>query len=87
MNAALQTHRGCYNAAMTYVEVTYQLQSPLQDAQLSALSQMANVFGLRRFQIDRERNQIRLEYDGSRLKEFQLVQILRQANIAVAQRA
>jgi hypothetical protein len=78
---------GCYNAAMTYVEVTYDLQSPLQDAQLSALSQMANVFGLRRFQVDRERNQIHLEYDGSRLKEFQLVQILRQANIAIAQRA
>ena len=69
---------------MTLVEVTYQLQAPLQEEQLRALSQSANLYGLRRFRVDRERNQISLEYDGSRLKESQVAQALRQANIAVA---
>ena len=73
----------CYNAGMTLVEVTYQLQSPLREEQLNALSQFANLYGLRRFRVDRERNQISLEYDGSRLKEFEVTQALRQVNIAV----
>jgi hypothetical protein len=73
----------CYNARMTLVEVTYQLQAPLQEEQLRALSQSANLYGLRRFRVDREHNQISLEYDGSRLKESQVAQALRQANIAV----
>jgi hypothetical protein len=68
---------------MTLVEVTYQLQAPLQEEQLRALSQSANLYGLRRFRVDRERNQISLEYDGSRLKESEVAQALRRANIAV----
>jgi hypothetical protein len=36
--------------------------------------------------VDAERNQISLEYDGSRLKESEVVQALRRANIAVAVR-
>ena len=71
---------------MTLVEVTYQLQAPLREEQLRALAQYANLYGLRRFRVDSERNQISLEYDGSRLKESQVVQALRQADIAVATR-
>jgi hypothetical protein len=72
---------------MTLVEVTYQLQAPLKDEQLRALGQFANLYGLRRFWVDRERNQIRLEYDGSRLKESEVAQALRRAEIAVEVRA
>ena len=71
---------------MTLIEVTYQLQAPLQEEQLRALGEFANLYGLRRFRVDRERNQISLEYDGSRLKESELAQALRQANIAVSVR-
>jgi len=77
---------GCYNAGMTLVEVTYQLQAPLHEEQLIALGQFANLYGLRRFRVDRERNQISVEYDGSRLKESEVAQALRRANIAVAVR-
>ena len=69
---------------MTLVEVTYQLQAPLREEQLRALAQFANLYGLRRFWVDRERHQIRVEYDGSRLKESEVAQALRQAEIAVA---
>lgn len=72
----------CYNATMTLVEVTYQLQSPLREEQLNALGQFANLYGLRRFRVNPERNQISLEYDGSRLREYEVAQALRQLNIA-----
>jgi hypothetical protein len=74
----------CYNASMTLVEVTYQLQAPLHEDQLRALGEFANLYGLRRFQVDRERNQISMEYDGSRLTEREVAQALRRANIAVS---
>ena len=69
--------------AMTLVEVTYQLQSPLRAEQLRALGEFANLYGVRRFHVDQERNQIRLEYDASRLKETELAHALRRAKIAV----
>jgi hypothetical protein len=71
---------------MTLVEVTYQLQVPLRDEQLRTLAQFANLYGLRRFWVDPERNQISLEYDGSRLKESEVAQALRRAEIAVGVR-
>lgn len=77
---------GCYNAPMTLVEVTYQLQAPLRPEQLRTLSQFANLYGLRRFRVDEERNQISLEYDASRLKETEVMQALRRAEIAVGAR-
>jgi hypothetical protein len=71
---------------MTLVEVTYELQAPLREEQMRALGQLANLYGLRRFRVDSERNQIHLEYDGSRLKESEVAQALRRAHIAVAVR-
>jgi hypothetical protein len=76
----------CYNLVMTLVEVTYQLQEPLREGQLRALGEFANLYGLRRFRVNPEGNQISLEYDGSRLKESEVAQALRRANIAVAVR-
>ena len=84
----LATRTNCrrYNARMTLVEVTYQLQLPLRAEQLNALGRLANLYGLRRFRVDQERNQISLEYDGSRLKEIQLADALRGIKIPVGLR-
>jgi hypothetical protein len=71
---------------MTLVEVTYELQAPLRAEQLRALGQFASLYGLRRFRVDEERNQISFEYDASRLKETEVAQALRRARIAVALR-
>lgn len=81
-----QISAGCYNARMTLVEVTYQLQEALRPEQLRTLSQFANLYGLRRFRVDQERNQISLEYDASRLQETEVAQALRRAKIAVGSR-
>lgn len=77
---------GWYNTAMTLVEVTYELQAPLRSEQLRALGQFAGLYGLRRFRVDEERNQISFEYDASRLTENEVAQALRKARIAVGLR-
>src|SRR5216683_2347485 len=38
--------------AMTLVEITYELQSPLSDEQLRSLGSFANTYGLRRFIVE-----------------------------------
>jgi len=77
---------GCYNGAMTLVEITYELQSPLTDEQLSHLGQFANTYGLRSFRVDEATNRLSFEYDASRLRETQVAHVLGQARIAVARK-
>ena len=76
----------CYNAFMTLMEITYELQSPLQPEQLRALGSFANTYGLRRFRVDEQANRLSFEYDASRLKETEVEHVLRQAKIPVLRR-
>lgn len=76
----------CYNATMTFLEITYELQSRLQPDQLRALASFANTYGLRRFRLNDQLNRLSLEYDASRLKETQVEHVLRQARIPVLKR-
>jgi hypothetical protein len=78
--------RRWYNAAMTLVEITYELQSPLTDDQLRHLGQFANTYGLRSFHVDPTTNQLSFEYDASRLRETQVAHVLGQASIAVTRK-
>ena len=68
---------------MTLVEITFELQSPLELEQLRALGEFANTYGLRRFRVGGENRLITFEYDASRLKETEVVHVLRQARIPV----
>ncbi len=78
--------RACYNAPMTLVEITFELQSSLKLDQLRVLGEFANTYGLRRFSVDQENRRITFEYDASRLKETEVAQVLRQARIPVLRR-
>ena len=78
--------QGCYNAGMTLVDVTYELQWPLTEDQLRHLGQFANTYGLRSFRIDESKKQLSFEYDASRLRETQVAHVLGQAKIAIARR-
>ena len=49
---------GCYNACMTLVDITYELQSPLTEDQLRHLGQFANTYGLRSFRMDNSKKQL-----------------------------
>ena len=68
------------------MEITYELQSPLQPDQLRALATFANTYGLRRFRVHKETNRLTFEYDASRLKETEVEHVLRQARIPVLRR-
>jgi hypothetical protein len=84
---AFSGHPACYNSpVMTLVEVTYELQSPLEPEQLRHLALFANTYGLRRFSVDDSNNRLRLEYDASRLKDTEVAHILRQARIPILRR-
>ena len=71
---------------MTLLEVTYELQSPLSLEQLSRLGEFANTYGLRRFRVDEQKNQLTFEYDASRLRETQVAHALGQAGIGVTRK-
>src|SRR5277367_612621 len=68
---------------MTLIEITYQLQEPLTPKQLGTLGEFANTYGLRRFRVDEAKNHLSFEYDASRLKETEVIHVLRQAKITV----
>jgi hypothetical protein len=72
--------------AMTLVEITYELQSPLNQDQLRHLGTFANTYGLRRFHVDEAKNQLSFEYDASRLRETEVAHVLRHAQIAVTRK-
>ncbi|HKO04230.1 MAG TPA: hypothetical protein VJW51_05760 [Candidatus Acidoferrales bacterium] len=71
---------------MTLLEVTYELEAPLEMEQFRRLGEFANTYGLRRFHVDEEKNLLRFEYDASRLRESQVEHVLRAGRIAVKQR-
>src|SRR5260370_38780592 len=57
---------------MTLLEITYELQSPLNNEQLRKLGEFANTYGLRRFRVDETAKRLTFEYDASRLKETEV---------------
>jgi hypothetical protein len=71
---------------MTLLEITYELQTPLTTEQLISLGEFSNTYGLRRFRVDEAKTHLSFEYDASRLKETQVVHVLRQAKIAVVRK-
>jgi hypothetical protein len=70
--------------AMTLVEITYELQSPLNQEQLTALGSFANTYGLRKFRVEDGNRRLSFEYDASRLRETDVTHALRLAKITVA---
>jgi len=68
------------------MDITFELQSSLTPDQLRALGSYSNTYGLRRFRVDDKANRLSFEYDASRLKETEVVHILREARIPVLRR-
>ena len=68
------------------MEVTYQLQAALTSAQLRALGEFSNTYGLRRFRVEDDGRKLCFEYDASRLKPTEVIHVLRGAKIAILER-
>lgn len=71
---------------MTFMTMTYELQTPLSHDQLRALAEFANTYGLQKFRLDEKKNWLHFDYDASRLKETEVEHVLRMAKIPVAGR-
>jgi sulfite reductase beta subunit-like hemoprotein len=71
---------------MTMVEVCYRLPGKLTLAQMRKLGELSAVYGLRRIRVDEDRQEIQVEFDASRLKESEAVNLLRQAGIPLAEK-
>lgn len=71
---------------MTFMEATFELQSPLTEQQMRQLGEFANTYGLRRFRVDGTQKLLTFEYDASRLKESQVAHVLGQVRIRVLRR-
>ncbi|MFZ0739462.1 MAG: hypothetical protein WCA98_19400 [Candidatus Acidiferrales bacterium] len=71
---------------MTFMTVTYELQHGLKPRDFRALGEFANTYGLQRFHFDEENKLLHFEYDGSRLEETVVENVLRRARIPVLRR-
>jgi hypothetical protein len=71
---------------MTFMEATFELQSPLTEQQMRQLGAFANTYGLRRFRVDETKKLLTFEYDASRLTESQVGYALGQLRIRVLRR-
>ncbi|MGH9706792.1 MAG: hypothetical protein ACRD5R_08535 [Candidatus Acidiferrales bacterium] len=71
---------------MTFMTVTYELQTALKPEQFRALGEFANTYGLQKFRFDEKTNLLHFDYDASRLSETEVEHVLRQARIPVLRR-
>ena len=71
---------------MTYLEVHYRYVGKLTLAQLRKLGELTGVYGLRRLRVSEEHNQLRIEFDASRLRESEAVHIVRSAGIPLTEK-
>ena len=71
---------------MTYLEVCYRYAGKLTLEQMRRLGELGGVYGLRGIRVEEESSQIRIEFDASRLKETEAIQLVRQAGIPLTEK-
>lgn len=70
---------------MTQLEVLYRYERHPSDAVMFALGKAREVYGIRRIQLDPERNTIVIEYDATRLNKQIVAELLRRAGIEIVE--
>jgi hypothetical protein len=71
---------------MTQMEVAYRYNTVPGEAEMRALDQVREVYGIRRISLNEPERIIRVEFDGSRLKEPVVAGLLRQAGLDIRER-
>ncbi|MBZ5543175.1 MAG: hypothetical protein LAO07_05790 [Acidobacteriia bacterium] len=66
---------------MTFLTTNYHLAAPLANKQLEGLSRLSTVYGIRGIAI--EGNELKVEYDASRIHEAEVLAEVRRAGINV----
>ncbi len=71
---------------MTAVEVLFRYGMPPGEAEMGALGQISDVYGIRRVRFNEEERTIRVEYDATRLNESTVEKLLRSAGFDIRER-
>jgi hypothetical protein len=71
---------------MTQLEVGYRYGAVPGEAEMRAVDNMREVYGIRRVRFDENERTVRVEFDASRLKEPAVASLLRRAGIDLKER-
>jgi hypothetical protein len=71
---------------MTQMEVVYRYGATPNEAEMRAIDNLRDVYGIRRITFNPKESTVRVEFDASRFKEPVLASLLRRAGIDVQER-
>ncbi len=71
---------------MTQLEVAYRYGAVPGEAEMRAIDNMREVYGIRRVRFNQSERIVRVEFDASRLKEPAVASLLRRAGVDVLDR-
>lgn len=71
---------------MTQLEVAYHYGATPGEAEMRALDNLREVYGIRRIRLEEKDRVLRVEFDASRLKEPAVASLLRDAGIDLTDR-
>jgi hypothetical protein len=71
---------------MTQLEVAYRYGKPPGAAEMRALDNVREVYGIRRLRFDEKERTVRVEFDASRFKEPVIAGLLRGAGLDVQEK-
>jgi hypothetical protein len=66
---------------MTQLDVSYRYGTAPNEAEMRAIDNIREVYGIRRIQFNEKDKTVRIEYDASRLKEPTVAALLRRAGM------
>ncbi len=71
---------------MTQMEVLYRYGATPGEAEMRAIDNLRDVYGIRRITFDEKESTVRLEFDASRFKEPVIASLLRRAGVDVQEK-
>jgi hypothetical protein len=71
---------------MTQMEVAYRYGTPPGEAEMRALDNVREVYGIRRMKFEEKERIVRVEFDASRFKEPVIAGLLRGAGLDVLEK-
>jgi hypothetical protein len=71
---------------MTALDVVFRYGLPPREAQMRAIDNMREVYGIRRVSFDEKEHTLRVEFDASRLNEDVVAVLLRRAGVDLRER-
>jgi hypothetical protein len=71
---------------MTQMEVAYRYGTPPGEAEMRALDNVREVYGIRRMKFEEKKRIVRVEFDASRFKEPVIAGLLRGAGLDVLEK-